>query len=346
MRAERLVALLFVLQRRRAATVAELAAELGVSERTMHRDVAALREAGVPVWTEPGRHGGVRLVDGWRSRLDGLTSREAVALLAMGVPRALADLGLGTAVSAAHAKVAATLPAELREQAQRVAQRFHLDAPGWFRREEESEHLGALARAVWAQRRVRIAYRRPDGQVERLLDPLGLVLKAGVWYLAARPADPGGHPGGDSGADPGGDVVRTYRVARVTATTELEERFERPAGFDLASWWQRSSAEFERSLDRVPVLVRLSPRGVRALPSLLDADTAAGALAAAGPPAADGWTRVELHLEDPVVAAGRLLGLGAEVEVLAPPAARAAFADTARRMAERHAQPPPAGRQR
>ncbi|PPK94258.1 putative DNA-binding transcriptional regulator YafY [Kineococcus xinjiangensis] len=323
MRAERLVALLFLLQRRRAATVGELARELGVSERTMHRDVAALRDAGVPLWTEPGRHGGVRLVDGWRSHLDGLTSREAVALLAMGVPRALADLGLGTAVSAAHAKVAATLPAELREQAQRVAQRFHLDAPGWFRREEEVQGLGPLARAVWGQRRVRVTYRRGDGEVERDLDPLGLVLKAGVWYLVARPAD-------------GAGGARTYRVARVSAVAELDEGFERPAGFDLASWWQRSSAEFERSLQRVAVRVRLSPRGVRALPSVLDAEAVAGALAAAGPPGGDGWTELELRLEDPVVAAGQLLGLGPEVEVVAPPAARAAFADAARRMVERH----------
>jgi predicted DNA-binding transcriptional regulator YafY len=73
----------------------------------MHRDIAALRAAGVPLWTKPGRHGGVRLVEGWRSRLDGLTSREAVAIFAVGVPRALTELGLGTAVSAAHAKVTA-----------------------------------------------------------------------------------------------------------------------------------------------------------------------------------------------------------------------------------------------
>lgn len=111
MRAERLVALLFTLQSRRSATVPELAAALGVSERTMHRDLAALQTAGVPLWTETGRYGGVRLVEGWRTRLDGLTSREAVAIFAMGVPRALAELGLGTAVSAAHAKVSATLPA-------------------------------------------------------------------------------------------------------------------------------------------------------------------------------------------------------------------------------------------
>jgi predicted DNA-binding transcriptional regulator YafY len=316
MRAERLVALLFTLQSRRSATIAELAAALEVSERTMHRDIAALQATGVPVWTETGRNGGVRLVDGWRTRLDGLTSREAVAIFAMGVPRALAELGLGTAVSAAHAKVSATLPAPLREQAQHVAQRFHLDAPGWFRKEDETAHLAEVARAVWGQRQTRVTYGRGDGTVERVLDPLGLVLKAGVWYLVAR----------TDGS------IRTYRVSRITAVEQHDEKFERPTDFDLAGWWQQSSAQFERSLQRVQVRVRLSPVGVRALPSVLDAGLATEALEQAGPPGPDGWTEVELRLERPDIAAGQLLGLGVEVEILEPAAVRAAFADAARRM--------------
>lgn len=318
MRAERLVALLFTLQSKRSATIAELAEALEVSERTMHRDIAALQATGVPIWTEPGRNGGVRLVDGWRTRLDGLTSREAVAIFAMGVPRALAELGLGTAVSAAHAKVSATLPAPLREQAQHVAQRFHLDAPGWFKREEEAEHLADVARAVWEQQQIRITY--GERQVERVLDPLGLVLKAGVWYLVA----------GVEGS------VRTYRVSRIATVKELDARFDRPTDFDLTSWWQQSSAQFERSLQQVKVRVRLSPVGVRALPVVVDPDLASQALAEAQPPGPDGWTEVELGLERPDIAAGQLLALGIEVEVIEPQAVRAAFADAARRMWDRH----------
>ncbi|RSM78601.1 YafY family transcriptional regulator [Kibdelosporangium aridum] len=318
MRAERLVALLFTLQSKRSATIAELAEALEVSERTMHRDIAALQATGVPIWTEPGRNGGVRLVDGWRTRLDGLTSREAVAIFAMGVPRALTDLGLGTAVSAAHAKVSATLPAPLRDQAQHVAQRFHLDAPGWFKREEEAEHLADVARAVWEQRQIRITY--GERGVERVLDPLGLVLKAGVWYLVARVDG----------------SVRTYRVSRIASVEELDARFDRPTDFDLASWWQQSSAQFERSLQQVKVRVRLSPVGVRALPVVVDPDLASQALAEAQPPGPDGWTEVELGLERPDIAAGQLLALGIEVEVIEPQAVRAAFADAARRMWDRH----------
>lgn len=314
------MALLFTLQSRRSATAAELAEALGVSERTMHRDIAALQAAGVPLWTEPGRHGGVRLVEGWRTRLDGLTSREAVAIFAMGVPRALAELGLGSAVSAAHAKVSATLPAPLREQAQHLAQRFHLDAPGWFRGEDDAEHLAAVAQAVWEQRRLAVTYRRGDGTVERVLDPLGLVLKAGIWYLVART----------------GEDLRTYRVSRIAGIEQRPERFERPADFDLASWWAASSARFERSLNRTLVRVRLSRGAARALPQLIDADLALAALDAAGPPDEDGWVEAELPMEEPHIAAGQLLGLGTGVEILGPPAVRSAFAEAARRMAERH----------
>ena len=320
MRAERLVALLFTLYSKRSATIAELATALDVSERTMHRDIAALRDAGVPLWTETGRHGGVRLVDGWRTHLDGLTSREAVAMFAMGVPQALTELGLGTAMSAAHAKLFATLPPALREQAQAMAQRFHLDAPAWFRAADDTEHLAAIAKAVWEQRRLRISYGRDDRLMQRTLQPLGIVLKAGVWYLIA---------------EVDGDF-RTYRVARVDAVEPTDERFERPVDFDLVNWWQRSSAQFEQSLRTEPVRIRLSPMGVRALPTVLDADVAVKALEQADPPDADGWTCVTVELEEPTIAATQLIGLGDEVEVLAPPAVKAAFVAIVRRMAERH----------
>ena len=325
MRAERLVALLFTLQRKRSATAAELAEELGVSERTMHRDIAALQGAGVPLWTEPGRHGGVRLVEGWRSRLDGLTSREAVAIFAMGVPRALTELGLGTAVAAAHAKVSATLPAPLREQAQEVAQRFHLDAPGWFRKQDTDGDTGALATvagAVWSQRRLRITYRRGEQSVEREVDPLGLVLKAGVWYLVALVAD--------------ADTIRTYRVARISAAGETAEHFDRPTDFDLASWWQQSSTQFERTLFHDRVRLRLSPAGMRMLTGFIDAEVALAALESSAAPDADGWTEVDLRMERQDIALSQLLGFGGEVEILEPARLRAAFAETARAMAARN----------
>ncbi|HWD07203.1 MAG TPA: WYL domain-containing protein, partial [Amycolatopsis sp.] len=281
MKAERLVALLFTLQRRRSATAAELAAELGVSERTMHRDLAALRDAGVPLWTEPGRRGGFRLVDGWRAGLDGLTAREAVALFALGVPDALAGLGLDTAGTAARAKVSAGMPAELREHAALVAGRFHLDAPGWWGTADEPAALGVVARAVWAQRRLAVTYRRRDKEFERELEPLGLVLKAGVWYLVARVED----------------SFRTYRVSRMLRVAELPTRFDRPADFDLPTWWRASSASFEQVARPLRVRARLSRLAVRELRRVFGGEHLADTVVSLGDPDADGWAEAELALE-------------------------------------------------
>jgi predicted DNA-binding transcriptional regulator YafY len=224
-------------------TAAELAEELEVSVRTIYRDVEALSEAGVPIYAERGPHGGVRLVDGYRTRLTGLTAEEAEAVFLSGLPGPAAELGLGTVVAAARLKVMAALPPELRTRASRVAERFHLDAPGWFQQSERLPHLEPLAGAVWENRRVTIVYRRGErgGDVDRTLDPLGLVLKGGVWYLVAR----------------SGENVRTYRVSRVQEVTLLEERFERPPDFDLAAHWVDSTAAYERERDRVEMTVRL-----------------------------------------------------------------------------------------
>src|SRR5215217_5062920 len=240
-KSERLIALRFTLQARRSATAADLAAVLEVSERTILRDVGALQAAGVPLWSEPGRGGGIRLLDGWRTRLDGLTAREAAALFVSGVPTALADLGLAGALVTAQSKLMATLPAAARQRARELGERFHLDAPGWFHREERLAHLETVASAVWSQQRLRIDYRSGDRTVRRELDPLGLVLKAGVWYAVAAVDG----------------TVRSYRVSRIAGATPTGASFDRPNGFHLAEFWAQASAEFDRSILRDRIRIRV-----------------------------------------------------------------------------------------
>jgi predicted DNA-binding transcriptional regulator YafY len=321
MRAERLVALLFLLQQRQRATAAELAAALEVSERTVYRDVEALLAAGVPLWTEQGRAGGIRLMDGWRSRLDGLTGREAAAIFAIGVPQLLAELGLGTSLTAARAKVLAGLPTELREYASRIADRFYLDAPGWFQQVESTSELTVVADAVASSRRLRMEYKRGQTTVTRELDPLGLVVKAGVWYLVARIEED----------------IRTYRVAKIISAEVLPDSFDRPPDFALTTWWAKASTTFERSLLRETIQLRLSPRALKALRTVTDPDTAAMATATAGPPDAEGWREVTLEVESLPVATTQLLSLGVGVEVVAPEALRTALAELGLAIAARNA---------
>ncbi|PAZ10410.1 transcriptional regulator [Streptomyces sp. SA15] len=319
MRAARLIKMVLLLQSRPSMTAAELARELEVSERTVTRDAQALSEAGVPVYADRGRAGGYRLIGGYRTRLTGLARGEAEALFLSGVPGALREMGLEDAASAARLKVSAALLPSLRDASRTAAQRFHLDAPNWFKEPKTPELLPAVADAVWDDRRIVTRYRSREAEVERELEPYGLVLKAGVWYLCARVAGRGSY--------------RVYRIDRFTAVEAGEERFARDEEFDLPGFWEERAEQFARSILHAEVVVRLSADGVRALPYAVDPQSAREALQAAGATDEDGWVTVTLPVESEEVAHTQLAALGPEVEVLAPEGLRARFASDAIRLA-------------
>ena len=318
MRASRLVQLLLLLQARGRLTAAALAAELEVSERTIHRDVEALSAAGVPIYAERGPHGGFQLIDGYRTRLTGLTGDEAEALFLSGIPGPAAELGLGTVVAAARLKVLAALPAELRTRASRLVERFHLDAASWFNVGESVPHLGAVADAVWEARRITVGYRRAGGEVNRILEPLGLVLKAGIWYLVARAED----------------QVRTYRISRFSRVTPTGDGFERPPDFDLAGHWHESIAEYERDTPRIEVTVRVQERVIGLLADLVGVRAVHAAEEVPEPEA--GWRRLRLWIDWPEEVPGRLLGLGDRLEVVGPPEIRQRVVELATGVVARH----------
>ncbi|HEV2089254.1 MAG TPA: WYL domain-containing protein [Cryptosporangiaceae bacterium] len=323
MRADRLLSLLLLLQNRGRMTAGELAAGLEVSVRTVYRDIEALGASGVPVYSDRGPAGGYRLTEGYRTRLTGLTDTEAGALFFAGTPGPARELGLGAALATAQLKLQAALPAEMAARTRRIQDRFHLDAPGWFRGAEPVPHLAALAEAVWEQQVLRVHYRRWAGEVHRELHPLGVVLKGGIWYLVAR-------------AD---GTVRTYRIARFLAVETTGDVFERPAGFDLAAHWEQSSRRLEGAVYKGTASVRISPRAQRLL-SMHFGAAGARALAGAGAPDQDGWVQVELAVETESIAVGDLLRLGAGAEVLGPPELRGAVARTVAELAGRYAASP------
>lgn len=312
--------LLLLLQTNGGATATELARELEVSVRTVYRDVEALSAAGVPVYSEPGRGGGVRLIDGYRTRLTGLTSGEADAVLLAGLPGAAADLGLGTVLATAQLKMLAALPPELRGRATRIAERVHIDMPGWFHRPDDTPTLAAVADALWHDRRLAISYRRRDKTVERTIDPLGLVMKAGTWYLVAR-----------EGSD-----TRSYRASRIVSAEPTGESFTRPADFDLTAHWSASADEFARSILRVQARCRVSADQLSLLRLMNDPAAVREALASAGPPDDTGWVDITIPGESYDILAHALLPLGAHLEVLGPPELRATMATTAAAMHARY----------
>ena len=325
MRASRLVSVLLLLQSRGGQTAAELARELEVSVRTIHRDVDALSASGVPIYADRGPHGGIRLVDGYRTRLTGMTADEAEALFLSGLPGPAAELGLGTVVAAARLKVLAALPVELRARASRLVERFHLDAAAWYHADEPVPLLGPLSEAVWESQRIQIGYNRGDKTVDRILEPLGLVLKAGVWYLIGA-AD--GQP-------------RTYRVSRVARVTPLDERFDRPDGFDLAAFWTESSSAYERDTPRIDVVLRLAGDRMPRLRGVIG-DRPFDTLERLDVPDPDGWLHVRVSLDWPNEVVSQVLAVGPDCELLEPAALRERIAAQARRVAGHYepASPP------
>lgn len=325
-RASRLLTLLLLLQTRGRLTAAQLAEELEVSIRTVYRDVEALHGAGIPLYGEAGHSGGYQLLDGFRTRLTGLTTGEAEALFLAGLPGPAAELGLGSVVATAQLKLAAALPPELRERAGRLPERFHLDAPGWYRRPDDVPALTEVADAVWRQRRLRVRYLRwaDPREIIRAVEPLGLVLKGGRWYVVAMCE---GQP-------------RTYRVANLLDVCQLDETFERPSGFGLAAYWRGYLAEFHRRRLRGSAVVAFSPRALGRLAHLMDDSVVLAVEQARTAPDPDGWVTAAIPIESIEHAAVDLLRFGAEVRVHEPPELRAELARLATSVAALYASTP------
>jgi predicted DNA-binding transcriptional regulator YafY len=316
MRASRLLSILLMLQTRGRLTADQLAATFEVSVRTVYRDIEQLSAAGVPVYADRGPGGGFQLLDGFRTKLTGLTEHEAETLFLSGLPGPATQLGLADQLLSAQLKLTAALPERSRLGAQKIAQRFHLDPVDWFKSPDQARLLPALADAVWTETTIEITYRRPASTVTRRLSPLGLVLKAGTWYVVAESAG----------------ELRTYRVSNIQALAATEDRFTRPKDFDLVRFWTGSSRAYEVGLYRAEAVLRASPRALRRL-ERLGATVADAARESAQPPDADGWVQITLPIESIEQAAIDLLHLGTEAEVLKPTELRRRLATTAREMA-------------
>jgi predicted DNA-binding transcriptional regulator YafY len=311
MRASRLLSILILLQLRGRMTAEALAEEFEVSIRTVYRDVDALSAAGVPIYGDRGPGGGFQLLDGYRTRLTGLAADEAEAMFMIGMPGPAAALGLGAAAARAGGKLLAALSPPVGEGAGRIGTRFHLDPVDWYHADEAVPFLPAIARAVLDQQAIEMSYESWSGLRDWRVEPLGLVLKAGAWYLVAT-------------ARRG---VQTFRVSNIRTQQVTEDRFDRPVDFDLSSWWAASLERFETELRPARASIRLSALGRRRLAEL--GAYAAEAVAAAEAPDENGWAIVSLPIETIDKAALTLLGLGPEVTVIAPDELRAALRDLA-----------------
>lgn len=300
MRADRLLSILLLLQANGLMPARALAERLEVSERTVHRDMEALSMAGVPVYAEKGRRGGWGLVDSYRTDLTGLTESELRSLVITSAPGVLADLGLGEAADRALIKLLAGLPEARRRAAESARGHLHIDPSGWRRPDEAAPFLGTLELALRTSRQIAMMYERAFDRsvVERVANPLGLVAKGSVWYLAATV---------DGRA-------RTYRASRIRAVAILETQIERPADFDLATFWTESSAEFRAALPVHRIVLRVAPE---AMPRV-HLGWRFATVESEGDRDANGWTRCVIRADSEEIAMECALILGGQAEVIEP----------------------------
>jgi len=311
MRADRLLSLMLLLQTRGKQSAQALAKKLEVSLRTVYRDVEALSTAGVPVYTEKGPGGGIALVENYRTSLTGLTPDEVRALFMLNIPAPLMQLGVAPELNSALLKLSAALPASRRADEERTRNRFHLDANWWSQDNEPVPYLQMIQEAVWQEHRLQVSYRSFFGTVFiDIVEPLGLVAKAGVWYMILS----------------SNYLLRVLRVSDILKAEYRPEKFTRPSSFDIADFWQAYCKEIA---SRPPFIaeVRVSPALVEALPRYFG-DQIRKQLALAEPDE-QGWIRVSLPFEHFFAARERILGFGNAVEVLGPLPLRESVADFA-----------------
>jgi predicted DNA-binding transcriptional regulator YafY len=253
-RAQRLISVLMALQRGHPLTAGELAQRLDVSIRTIFRDIDALSSMGVPVYTEAGRGGGIRLVEGYSSDLTGLSPGEAEALALIASP---AEMGVSELAMPAHSaldKLSAAVPSIHQLRAQHARNRLLFDTKPWFRSLDASPFLDQLRTALWKDACVDIRYERSNGEHrDYRVEPYALVVKVDTWYLIGRVQR----------------EMRVFRVSRIQtlAPAASGETFVRDADFDLQKFWKRWCERFESNPPprNFAVEVNISARGRRHL---------------------------------------------------------------------------------
>lgn len=315
MKADRMVSILLHLQNGGKVTTKELAEKLEVSERTIVRDMEALNIAGVPIYAERGRNGGWQLAEGFRTDLTGMKAKELFALLISAQPELLSDLGIKPYYEAAFQKLMASSSPMLRNHAELIRQKIHIDGAGWHRTNEECPYLSIVQEAVWSEQKLMIHYPRGEEIIMRTVHPLGLVAKRSVWYMVAEAEG----------------QLRTYRISRIMHAELLDETFSSRADFDLAEYWEQSTVQFKQRLPRYPAKLRLTSSWLERLQQeryvqVLDVESVQGR-----------WIEAEIQFATLEHACEMVLAMGPQAEVFSPVELRKKVIAEAKGIVERYA---------
>lgn len=303
MRADRLLSMMLFLSARNHMTAQELATRLEVSERTIYRDINALNAAGVPIYTQPGTHGGVFLDENYRISLTGLSPTQIHALFMSRAAGPLSDLGLADAIEQTLLKLFAALPSRQRNDVEQLQQRFYVDPTNWFQNDELSPFFAILQQAVWEDLLLDMIYQTVEhGEIERTLEAYALVAKSNVWYLIGKKS---------------GGTMRNYRIDRLSQVQLKDTHFERDHAFDLISYWEEARISFEQhmlaSFPPYPVTLRVHTDVLWVFPAYME-----GRYKQIDGPDSTGWETLRVTYDSLGEAHMHVLGLGTAAEVIEP----------------------------
>ncbi len=245
----RVLALLELLQSRGQVSGAELARRLEVDPRTLRRYITMLEEMGIPITTEQGRHGGYRLVPGFKLPPMMFTDEEAQALsLGLIAARGLGLADAAPAIESVQAKLDRVLPSAPKKTISALRESVALQT-GDERTNADAKLLRVLSEAAQARRTAALRYRAADGSLtSREFDVYGLVFRAGRWYVVGHCHLRGG--------------LRTLRLDRVAHGEGSPREFVRPEGFDAVEYLMRALATLPRAI-ATEVLLRTDLAGAR-----------------------------------------------------------------------------------
>jgi predicted DNA-binding transcriptional regulator YafY len=315
MRADRLLALVMLLQTRGKMTTQALAEEMGVSRRTILRDIDALSVSGIPVYADGGHGGGVALDENYRVTLTGLKESEIRSLFISNNNQLLQDVGLGEAAESSLLKLSAALPTAHQPSVDFIRQRIHIDPLWWWHDSQPLPFWDDLQKAVYEDSCIRVVYENYDGTIsERILEPYSLVAKSSLWYLIAKRDG----------------KFRTYRVSRIHHVSLLNEPFLRDSDFDLASHWQAHLQEFTEALAEYSFKLRMHERRLIFVKWLIP-----GRVRVIEPADKTGWLTIQVQTESVELAKMLVFGLGKDAIVLEPVELCEAVIETARALIER-----------
>lgn len=299
MRADRLLSLMLVLQTRGKHTAQALAGELGVSRRTILRDVEALSLAGIPIYSEGGHGGGIALDEQYRTTLTGLHTPEVQSLFVTSNSTALNEVGLGDAGDRLLLKLLAALPAAHRPTVDHIRQRLMIDPAWWWRDTQTPPFWDDLQRAVYEDHPIDALYENYNGEIShRALEPYSLVNKSSLWYLIARRDG----------------EFRTYRVSRFHQLTVQPHTFTRRPDFDLPTYWNEHLQDFIDSFSEYKITLRVHPERVKFVQWLTP-----GRWQVVGDTDSDGWQTLQVVMDSPQLAKMLVFGLGTYGQVIDPP---------------------------